>query len=83
MSAFEGTPLSADVINGSPLGSPDGNSTAETNFGDRTTLLNPFVTGRRTRNGRETTEMGERVGPRLREPASRGRRKLGDGIHAT
>ena len=28
-------------------------------------------------------EMGERVGPRLRELASRGRRKPGGGIHAT
>ena len=29
------------------------------------------------------TEMGERVGPRLRELASRGRREPGGGIHAT
>ena len=29
------------------------------------------------------TEMGEKVGPRLRELASRSRRKLGGGIHAT
>ena len=31
----------------------------------------------------QSTEMGERVDPRLRELASRGRRKLGGGIHAT
>ena len=30
-----------------------------------------------------TTEMAERVGPRLRELASGGRRKPGGGIHAT
>ena len=32
---------------------------------------------------RTCTEMGERVGPRLRELASRGRREPGGGIHAT
>ena len=31
----------------------------------------------------QITEMGERVGPRLRELASRGRRKPESGIHAT
>ena len=37
----------------------------------------------RTGLSKTYTEMGERVDPRLRELASRGRRKPGGGIHAT